>query len=57
MPWVLLDVALAVVALAVLGMVGLGLFRRGRTLARAVGASTAALGDLTAGLQVTPPER
>lgn len=57
MLWVLLDVSLALLALVVLGLVGLSLFRRARTLARVVSRSSAALGDLTAGLQVDPPGR
>lgn len=57
MPWVLVDVVLVLVALGVLALVGLGLFRHARTLARAVQRSSDTLGELSAGLQVTPPAR
>jgi hypothetical protein len=54
-PWVLLDVAIGVLALALLGMVGYLLYKRVRALMRTVGTASAQVGELTPGLTVTPP--
>lgn len=57
MLWVLLDVAIGLFALALLVLVTYALYRRVRVLLRAVGAASAQVGELTAGLSVTPPTR
>jgi hypothetical protein len=55
--WVLVDVLLAVLALALLGAVALRTYRHLRTLLKAVSASSSAVVELTPGLQVVPPDR
>jgi hypothetical protein len=55
--WVLLDVVIGVLALLVLGLVALGLYRRVRVLLSRVGAASGQLGELSAGLTVTPPRQ
>jgi hypothetical protein len=54
-PWVLLDVAIGVLALALLIAVGFLLYKRVRTLMRTVGEASRQVGELTPGLTVTPP--
>jgi hypothetical protein len=49
-PWVLLIVAIAVLSLAVLGLVGFALYRRVRVLMRAVGQASSTVGEMSAGL-------
>jgi hypothetical protein len=53
-PWVLLLLAIAVLSLAVLGLVGFALYRRVRVLTRAVGQASSTLGGMTAGLTIAP---
>lgn len=58
MPFVLLDVAIALLALVVLALVGLLLWRRVRALSRQVGAAGAQVGaatELLADLQAARP--
>jgi hypothetical protein len=50
MYWVLFDVAVAVLTLAVVGLTGFALYKHVRTLMRAVSASSSTLGDASAGL-------
>jgi hypothetical protein len=50
MYWVLLDVALGVLAVALVGLTGFTLYRHVRTLMRAVGASSATLAEASSGL-------
>lgn len=57
MLWVLLDVAIGLVALAVPGLVTFALYKRVRVLMRAVGNASAQVGELSAGLSVAPPTR
>ena len=57
MLWVLLDVAIGVVALLVLVLVALALYRRVRALTKQVGAASAQLTELSSGLTVSPPPR
>lgn len=54
MPWVLVDVLLAVLVLALLAAVALRTYRHLRTLTAAVGRSSSAIAELTPGLQVAP---
>jgi len=54
-PWVLLDVAIVVLALAVFGLMAHALYKRVRGLMRTVGAASAQVGELAPGLTVTPP--
>lgn len=55
MPWVLLDIAIGVLALAVLGLTGFSLYRRVRVLTRAVGAASRTVSEHTAGLALQQP--
>ena len=50
MRWVLVDVVLALLAVALLAVVALGLWRRVKALGRAVGVATAQLETVTAQL-------
>jgi hypothetical protein len=54
-PWVLLDITIGVLALALLGAVTLRVYRRVRSLMRTVGDASSRVGELTPGLTVTPP--
>ena len=55
MLWVLVDVAIGLLGLLVLGLVAFTLYKRVRVLLRAVGDASAQVGELSAGLSVTPP--
>ena len=57
MLWVLLDVAIGLLSLVVLGLVLLTLYRRVRGLLRTVGDASRQVGELSAGLSVAPPPR
>jgi hypothetical protein len=48
--WILLDIALGVLSITVLGLVGFSLYRHIRTLLRALGASASTLGEASADL-------
>jgi hypothetical protein len=55
--WVLLDIAIGLVAVAVLALFSFALYRRVRGLMRTVSAASDEVSRLTAGLTVTPPRR
>lgn len=54
MPWLLVDLLLALLALIVLGLVARHLYRAARRLSRSLSATATTVGELSAGLQVTP---
>ena len=51
MPWTLLDVGIGVLALLVLAVVLLRLWRRVKALTRATGEATTRVGEVTAALE------
>ena len=55
MPWLLVDLALAVLALVVLAVVGLVLFRAVKALLRRTGGLSSLLADSADGLAVVTP--
>lgn len=57
MLWVLLDVAIGVLALLLVGTVARTLYKRLRALIRTVGAASGQIGQLTSGLTVVPQAR
>ena len=60
MPWLLLDLFLVLVALVVLGLLGLRLWRQVKALSRAVGTAGETIAPLTAALtraQAAAPHR
>lgn len=50
MIWVIIDVALGLLALVVLGLAGLSLWRHAKTLMHTISSTSARLGDATAAL-------
>ena len=57
MLWVLLDVAIGVLALLLVALMAFVLYKRLRGLSRAVGAASGQIGQLTPGLTVQPARR
>ena len=57
MPWVLLDVAIGVLSLALVGLLAFLLYKRVRVLLRAIGDASDKLGELTPSLVVQAPPR
>lgn len=55
MLWVLLDIAVAVLSLVVLGMVGVRLYKHVRALLHTFGTSATTLGDSSANLNSLSP--
>jgi len=55
--WVVLDIAIGLLGLVVLGVAVLNLYRHGKRLARRVAEVSEQMTELTAGLSVTPPPR
>jgi hypothetical protein len=49
-PWILVDLAVAVLSIAVLGIVALSLYRHSRALTRTIGGSATTLAEATADL-------
>lgn len=54
MPWLVLDIALVLLSLAVLGLLGLRLWRQVKQLSREVAAATARIAPLLESLTVSP---
>lgn len=57
MPWVLLDVAIGVLSVALVGLLAFTLYKRVRVLMRAVADASEKVGELTPGLVVQSPPR
>lgn len=57
MLWVLLDVAIGVLAVALLALMAFLLYKRVRVLTRAVGEASRQVSELTPLLTVQPPRR
>lgn len=57
MLWVVLDIAIGLLGLVILGLGVLNLYRHGKRLARRVGEVSEQMSELAAGLSVTPPPR
>ena len=55
MPWVLLDIAIGLLAVIVLLLVAFSLYKRVRALARTVGDASRQVAELTPGLAVQQP--
>ena len=55
MPWVLLAVAIGLLAVVVLLLVAVSLYKRVRGLARTVGAGSRQVAELTPGLAIEQP--
>jgi hypothetical protein len=53
--WVLLDVAVGLLAVVVLVLAGLRLYRHVKALGRAVSATSESLGEASAGLSIERP--